>query len=142
MFEPELPPLLRLAPRNGAGVAALTTGAVALALVVTVVLFPVGGALGILAMLFGTVGVARVIRWRAFNRGQAVTGLLLGALALLLAGVLAARLDGPVSRRAGDLARLDRCLLTSGSARTAADCAAGFAHRVTTDTGSGEAGGR
>ncbi|HEY5989357.1 MAG TPA: hypothetical protein VIV12_23695 [Streptosporangiaceae bacterium] len=136
MREPS--PMLRLAPRNGAGVAALTLGAVALALVVTVLLFPIGGLLGILAMPLGAIGVSRAARWRAFNRGQAAAGLLLGALALLLAGVLAARLDGSVSQRAGDLARLDRCLFTSGSSRAAAECAVGFARRIAT-TGSGEA---
>jgi hypothetical protein len=135
------PPLLRLAPRNGAGVAALTIGAVGLALVLTVMLFPVGGLLGLVAMVAGAIGISRAARWRAFNRGQAVAGLLLGALALLLAGVLAARLDGPVSKRAGDLVRLDRCLLTSGSSRAAADCAVSFARRVTTSPGSGQAGG-
>jgi hypothetical protein len=136
-----LPPVLRLAPRNGAGVAALTMGAAGLALVLTVVLFPLGGLLGIVAMLLGAIGVARAARWRAFNRGQAIAGLLLGALALLLAAVLAVRLDGPVSKRAGDLARLDRCLFTSGSSRAAADCAVGFARRVARTAGSGEAGG-
>jgi hypothetical protein len=130
MREPS-PPILRLAPRNGAGVAALTIGMVALVLVLTFLLFPVGGLLGIVAMLLGVAGIGRVARWRAFNRGQAVAGLLLGALALLLAGVLALRLDGPVSKRAGDLARLDRCLLTSGSSRAAADCARAFIRRVT-----------
>jgi hypothetical protein len=143
MQEPgQPPPLLRLAPRNGAGVAALTMGAVGLALVLTVMLFPIGGLLGVVAMLAGVVGISRAARWRAFNRGQAVAGLLLGGLALLLAGVLAARLDGPVSERAADLARLDRCLFTSGSSRAAADCAASFARQVTGSTGSGEAGGR
>jgi hypothetical protein len=140
MREPA-PPMLRLAPRNGAGVAALTIGLVALTLVLTVMLFPVGGLLGVVAMLLGMVGIGRAARWRAFNRGQAVAGLLLGALALLLSGVLALRLDGSVSQRAGDLARLDRCLLTSGSSRAAAGCAASFARRVATTTGSGEAGG-
>jgi hypothetical protein len=130
MREPS-PPILRLAPRNGAGVAALTIGMVALVLVLTFLLFPVGGLLGIVAMLLGVAGIGRVARWRAFNRGQAVAGLLLGALALLLAGVLVLRLDGPVSKRAGDLARLDRCLLTSGSSRAAADCARAFIRRVT-----------
>src|SRR6266704_1474755 len=108
MREPP-PPTLRLAPRNGAGVAALAIGLAALTLVLTVMLFPIGG--------------------------------LLGVVALLLSGVLALRLDGSVSQRAGDLARLDRCLFTSGSSRAAADCAAGFARRVATKTGSGEAGG-
>ncbi|HEX8860108.1 MAG TPA: hypothetical protein VGC06_13655 [Actinomycetes bacterium] len=129
MREPA-PPLLRLAPRNGAGVAALATGAAALALVATVLLFPVGGVLGMLAMLLGAVGIGRVARWRAFNRGQAVAGLLLGALAVLLAGVLTARLDGSLSERAGQLARLDRCLLAAGSGRAAASCAAEFAAQV------------
>src|SRR6266542_4056500 len=131
MREPA-PPMLRLAPRNGAGVAALAIGLVALTLVLTVMLFPVGGLLGVVAMLLGMVGIGRTARWRAFNRGQAVAGLLLGAL----------RLDGSVSQRAGDLARLDRCLFTSGSSRAAAGCAASFARRVATTTGSGEAGGQ
>jgi hypothetical protein len=134
MREPA-PPLLRLAPRNGAGVAALTTGAVALALVATVLLFPVGG---MLAMLLGAVGIGRVARWRAFNRGQAVAGLLLGALAVLLAVVLAVRLDGSLSERAGQLARFDRCLFTAGSGRAAASCATEFAAQV----GAGHGGGR
>jgi hypothetical protein len=129
MHEPA-PPLLRLAPRNGAGVAALAFGAVALALVATVVLFPVGGVLGMLAMLLAAVGIGRVARWRAFNRGQAVAGLLLGALAVLLAVVLVARLGGSLSERAGHLARLDRCLFAAGSGRAAASCAAEFAAQV------------
>lgn len=139
MREPS-PPMLRLAPRNGAGVAALTLGVAALVLVLTVLLFPIGGVLGIAAMLLGLVGIGRVARWRAFNRGQAVAGLLLGALALLLSGVLALRLDGSVSKRAGDLARLDRCLLASGSSRAAADCATAFAREVVTSTGTGKPG--
>jgi hypothetical protein len=140
MREP-LPPLLRLAPRNGAGVAALTIGAAALVLVATVLLFPIGGVLGIIAMLLGAVGIGRVARWRAFNRGQALAGLLLGAVSVLLAGVLAARLDGPLSERAGDLARLDRCLFTAGSGRAAAGCAAKFAREVSGAASSGEVGG-
>jgi hypothetical protein len=140
MREPSPPPL-RLAPRNGAGVAALTMGAAALVLVATVLLFPVGGVLGIPAMLLGAVGIGRVARWRAFNRGQAVAGLLLGALAVLLAGVLATRLDGPLSERAGDLARLDRCLFGAGSGRAEASCATEFAREVAGAAGSRQVGG-
>src|SRR6266545_3811658 len=81
MREPA-PPMLQLAPRNGAGVAALAIGLVALTLVLTVMLFPVGGLLGVVAMLLGMVGIGRTARWRAFNRGQAVAGLLPGALAI------------------------------------------------------------
>lgn len=135
MSEPTPPPLLRLAPRNGAGVAALTMGAAALALVATVLLYPVGGVLGILAMLLGAIGIGRVARWRAFNRGQALAGLLLGALAVLLALVLTARLDGSLSERAGHLARLDRCLFAAGSPRAAAGCAADFATKVSSRHG-------
>ncbi len=133
MREPP-PPILRLAPRNGAGVAALAFGVTALALVLTFLLFPLGGLLGIVAMLLGATGIARVARWRAFNRGQAVGGLLCGATALLLAAVLALRLDGPVSKRAGELARLDRCLLTAGPVSAIADCARAFTHRIQTAT--------
>jgi hypothetical protein len=124
------PAFLRLAPRNGAGVAALVIGIAALVLVVTVVLFPLGGVLGLLAMLLGVVGNARVARWKAFNRGQALSGLLCGALAVLLAAALAARVDGRVSERARELVRLERCLLTAGSSGAAANCGRTFASQV------------
>jgi hypothetical protein len=126
------PAFLRLAPRNGAGVAALAIGIAALVMVLTVVLFPLGGVLGVVAMLLGVVGNARVARWKAFNRGQAIAGLLCGALAVLLAGALAARVDGRVAERARELVRLDRCLLTAGSSRAAASCGRTFASQVAT----------
>ncbi len=134
MREPSSP-LLRLAPRNGAGVAALAFGVAALALVLTFLLFPLGGLLGIVAILLGAIGIGRAARWRAFNRGQAVGGLVCGALALLLAAVLALRLDAPVSKRADELARLDRCMVTAGSVSAVADCARTFARRVGATTG-------
>lgn len=124
------PAFLRLAPRNGAGVAALAIGIAALVLVVTVVLFPLGGVLGLVAMLLGVIGNARVARWKAFNRGQAITGLLCGALAVLLAAGLAARVDGRITERARDLARLERCLFTAGSGSAAATCGKSFASQV------------
>jgi hypothetical protein len=135
------PAFLRLAPRNGAGVAALATGIAALVLVLTVVLFPLGGLLGLVAMLLGVVGNARVARWKAFNRGQAISGLLCGALAVLLAAALAARVDGRVAERARELARLDRCLLTAGSSGAAATCGRTFASQLATQRVSEVSGG-
>jgi hypothetical protein len=131
------PEFLRLAPRNGAGVAALAIGIAALVLVVTVVLFPLGGVLGLVAMLLGVIGTARVARWKAFNRGQAISGLLCGALAVLLAAALAARVDGRIAERARELARLERCLLTAGSSGAAATCGRTFASKVSTQKATG-----
>jgi Domain of unknown function (DUF4190) len=73
--------------RNGMGTAALVLGVVALVLVVLLLFSPLGAFLGLLALVFGIVGLVRANRGEADNRGQAVTGLVTGGLALLF-GIL------------------------------------------------------
>ena len=70
--------------RNGMGTAALVLGVVALVLVVLLLFSPLGAFLGLLAVLFGILGLIRANRGEADNRGQAVAGLVTGAVALLL----------------------------------------------------------
>jgi hypothetical protein len=73
--------------RNGMGTAALVVGIVALVLVILLLFSPLGAFLGLLAILFGILGLIRVGRGEADNRGQAVAGLVTGAVALLF-GIL------------------------------------------------------
>jgi hypothetical protein len=70
--------------RNGIGVAALVIGVVALVLVLLLLFSPLGALLGLVAVVLGIVGLVRANRGEADNRGQAVTGLVTGGLALLL----------------------------------------------------------
>jgi Domain of unknown function (DUF4190) len=73
--------------RNGVGVAALVFGVVALVLVVLLLFSPLGALLGLIAVVLGILGLMRANRGEADNRGQAVAGLVTGALALLF-GIL------------------------------------------------------
>ncbi|MGI5340361.1 DUF4190 domain-containing protein [Streptomyces sp. CA-181903] len=72
-------PMAPAVPDNGFGTAALVLGIVSLVLAVSVVL---GLVLGVLAVIFGAVGRAKAVRGVATNRGQALAGLILGALGL------------------------------------------------------------
>ncbi len=69
------------APRNGVGLAALIVGIVTLVLS----LIPFEGYLGVVAIILGVVGLSRVRRRTATNRGAAITGIVLGALAVVVA---------------------------------------------------------
>jgi hypothetical protein len=73
--------------RNGIGVAALVFGVVALVLVILLLFSPLGALLGLVAVLLGIIGLVRANRGEADNRGQAVAGLITGAVALLF-GIL------------------------------------------------------
>lgn len=90
--------------RNGFGVAALVLGIVALPGVVTIVL---GVVLGVLAIIFGVLGRGRVRRGEADNGGAALTGIILGAVAVVLSGIFVAVFVG---------------LFTSGTGRSVRHC--------------------
>ncbi|KUL49199.1 hypothetical protein ADL22_08595 [Streptomyces sp. NRRL F-4489] len=73
------------AARNGLGVAALVLGIIGLLSGIPMVLFWLAGPLGLLALIFGLVGASRVKKGQATNKGVAITGAVLGGLALILA---------------------------------------------------------
>ncbi len=73
------------APRNGLGTAAMVLGIIAVVLCWTVYF---GVLLGILAICFGSVGLARAKRGEATNKGSATAGLVLGIVAVALLLVL------------------------------------------------------
>ncbi|MCH7229485.1 DUF4190 domain-containing protein [Glycomyces sp. L485] len=65
-------------PRNGLGTAGLVCGIVAVPLSFIPVVNFFTWPLGVLAVVFGAVGWSRANRGEATNRGQAITGLVLG----------------------------------------------------------------
>ncbi|MEU8762944.1 DUF4190 domain-containing protein [Streptomyces sp. NPDC048659] len=71
-------------PRNGLGVSALVLGIVGLIFAIIPFLFWLGGILGLLALIFGIVGMSRAGKGLATNKGQAITGLVLGALSIVV----------------------------------------------------------
>lgn len=72
-----------MAPRNGLGTAALACGiiAIVLSLIPAINLFT--WPLGVLAIVFGGVGWSRANKGQATNKGQAITGLVLGIASFL-----------------------------------------------------------
>lgn len=78
-------PGIPTAPRNGLGIAALVTAIVAM--VATFTIFG-GIALGIVAVILGFVARGRVKRGEADNGGVALTGIILGVVAILVSVAL------------------------------------------------------
>jgi uncharacterized membrane protein HdeD (DUF308 family) len=92
--------------RNGMGTAALVIGVVALVLVVLILFAPLGAFLGLVALVLGIVGLVRANRGQADNRGQALAGLVTGALALMFAASIGAFFATNVN----DFRQFGRCL--------------------------------
>jgi hypothetical protein len=72
-------------PRNGLGVAALVVGIVGTLFGFLFFMFWLSGPLGVLALIFGIVGLGRVRKGQADNKGVAITGIILGGVATVLA---------------------------------------------------------
>ena len=92
------------------GVAALVIGVVALVLVLLLLFSPLGAFLGLVAVVLGIVGLVRANRGQADNRGQAVTGLVTGGLALLLGIVFTISIGTWFSTHVNDFQRFGRCM--------------------------------
>ena len=108
--------------RNGMGVAALVVGVVALVLAILVLFFPIAAVLGLIAVVLGAIGISRVSRGDADNRGQAIAGLVTGALALLLAIVFTVSIGGFFAEHQNDLRRFGNCMLGSDTAQERRVC--------------------
>jgi len=111
-----------LKPRNGAGVAALVLGLLGLVLALLVLLAPLGALLGLLALIFGIMGISRAGRGDATNRGQAVTGLITGILALALGVFLTVRIGGYLQDHASDFNHFARCLNSANTNQERTAC--------------------
>ncbi|MFE0177386.1 DUF4190 domain-containing protein [Streptomyces sp. NPDC059002] len=74
-------PAMPMAPANGMGVAALVLGIIA---AVGFCLWPLAIVLGVLAVIFGAVGRGKARRGEATNGGQALAGIICGAVGIVL----------------------------------------------------------
>ncbi|MEU2620271.1 DUF4190 domain-containing protein [Streptomyces sp. NPDC007157] len=68
-------------PNNGLGTASLVTGIIS---VVGFCAWPIALVMGVLAIVFGSIGRARVGRGEATNGGQALAGIICGSVGLVL----------------------------------------------------------
>ncbi|MFF1511080.1 DUF4190 domain-containing protein [Streptomyces sp. NPDC058326] len=71
-------------PSNGMGTASMVLGIVAVA---GFCLYGLGAILGILALIFGIIGLKKAGRGEATNRGMALAGVILGAIGTLVSAV-------------------------------------------------------
>jgi membrane-bound ClpP family serine protease len=97
-------------PRNGMGTAAMVLGILALVLVVLIFFAPLGALLGLLAVIFGILGVLRANRREADNRGQALTGLVTGGVALLVGLLLTIGIGTFFAANVNDFRQFGRCM--------------------------------
>ncbi|WP_393077639.1 DUF4190 domain-containing protein [Streptomyces sp. LN704] len=74
-------PAMPLAPSNGMGTAGLVVGIIS---AVVFCLWPVAFVLGVLGVIFGVVGRRRARRGEATNPGQALAGIICGAVGIAL----------------------------------------------------------
>lgn len=76
-------------PKNGLAIAALCCGLVGILVGLIPLMWIAAGALAILAIVFGIVGIRRVGRREATNRGTAIAGLIAGVAAagMAIAGI-------------------------------------------------------
>jgi hypothetical protein len=87
---PSAPGYVTAAPmRNGLGIAALCCGLVGILVGLVPLMFLASSALGVVAIVFGMIGIRRISRGEASNRAIAIAGLATGvaAFALSLAGL-------------------------------------------------------
>jgi hypothetical protein len=108
--------------RNGMGTTALVVGVVALVLVVLLLFSPLGALLGLLAVLFGILGLIRVNRGEADNRGQAVAGLVTGGLALLFGILFTISVGTWFATHVNDFRRFGNCMDNAAAATAREQC--------------------
>jgi len=92
------------------GTTALVLGVVALTLVLLLLFSPLGAFLGLLAVLFGILGLLRANRGEADNRGQAVAGLVTGGIALLVGIFLTISVGTWFATHVNDFRRFGNCM--------------------------------
>ena len=107
-------------PRNGMGTAALVLGIIAL--VLAVLFFPLGILLGIVAAVLGFLGRKKAARREATNRGQATAGLVLGLVAVLVGGLIAAFVGNFIAENSDEINDLSECLEGAGTEEDQTAC--------------------
>lgn len=119
-------PLVALA-RNGAGTAALVLGIIGL----LTSWMLVGGVLGLIAIVAGFVGLGRVNRREANNRGSAMTGVVLGVLAMLVSIGVGVAGKSFYDRNKSGVKNLRDCLQSASTTEAQTACQNQFKDSVT-----------
>ena len=122
------PPSAR--PGNGLGIAALVLGVASLVAAVSFVLFPLGLLAGLVAVVLGGIAVTRGRTNGATNHGQAIAGIVCGALALVVAVVFAVRFGTFVARNTNVFTVFDNCIARAGDRSAVSNCIARFANDI------------
>ena len=112
---PQAQPAQPVRPVSGGGMA---TAALVLGILALITSFTVIGGLllGLLAVIFGVIGLRRARQGLALGRGRAIAGIVLGVLGILLAGVLIAAGVSLLNSREGK--DLQSCLKKAGSSQS------------------------
>ncbi|MFG3493828.1 DUF4352 domain-containing protein [Streptomyces sp. NPDC047928] len=113
-----VPPMPPQQPRNGLGVAALVVGIVGVVFGILPPTFWLGGVLGLLGLIFGVIGIGRARKGEATNKGMALTGVITGSVAMVLAIVWVIALAFVITE-AVDQAKKDIASLPSAPANPA-----------------------
>jgi hypothetical protein len=104
------------APKNGFGIAALVLGILAIVLSWSAV----GGiVLGVLAIIFAILGIRRVNRQLATNKGMAISGLVTGIVGLIIGIIVAVALGSFLSVFGGTVGNYTDCLKQAGNDQSA-----------------------
>ena len=112
--------------RNGIGTAALVFGVLGFLLAIVVV----GGLLGIVAIVLGIIGLSRVRRGEATNRGSAIAGIALGVIAVALTGILIIASATFISDNKEEFDNLNDCLDKATSDQDRQDCTNEFRDQI------------
>ena len=108
--------------RNGAGTAALVVGVVSLVLAVLVIFAVLAIPLGIIAAILGGIGMSRASKGQADNRGHALSGLITGLLAIVVAFAIGISFVGLITKHQSDLRRFGTCMSDSDNDTDRARC--------------------
>lgn len=113
--------------RNGLGTAALVLGILSLPGIVTIVL---GILLGLLAVIFGLIGMGRAKRGEATNGGSAIAGLVTGAIGLVVSVVLIAFGLSFFFSHKTQLNSYTQCVQHAHTNQARQNCANQFRHQI------------
>jgi hypothetical protein len=114
--------------RNGLGVAALVLGI--LSLVFMFLFPPIGVVVGILAVVFGIIGLRRVRRGEATNRGQAMAGGITGGIGVVVSVALLAVVGAFIFSHRNQIDQYTRCLQNAHTQHARDACQQQFQNSV------------
>ncbi|MDQ3660618.1 MAG: DUF4190 domain-containing protein [Actinomycetota bacterium] len=118
------------ARRNGVGVGALVLGVLSLVLALLVLFFPIAAILGLIAVILGFLGIGRASRGEADNRGQAIAGLITGALALALAVFFTISIGAFFAQHQNDFRQFGNCMLGADDKQQRNECGRTFTDKL------------